>query len=456
MAVPTTLREQSQADSPTARFLSWLRKYAAKAGRPVFAVILAVIIGSIVILFTSTGSLGVRLETVGSAYQALWTGSFGSLTSLSNTLVKVTPLVLASLSVAISFRAGLFNIGAAGQIVMGATAADLLALKAHTWPAWLLIPAMLLVSMFSGAVWGAIVGFLKAWRGAHEVVTTIMLNWVAFYLTDYLIDGPMAAPGGSEQTIALPVNAQLPQITTVYNQTLGQFLPKADPYQYLVDVGLLIALLGVVVYWFISRRTAFGYEIRVLGENPRAAVYAGIPTKRNILLVMIIAGAFAGLGGALHLMGQFPYQLIATSSRIDQTGFDAIGASLLGGLGAFGSLLGSLLFGGLRAASPMVQASGISGDIVLVLEALVLFCIASEFIPALRRILPSWLRLSPVRPTRATASSAAAVALPGAGTGSEVLESDAELEREKVAIDVAVKEASDESAGGESTSAGEK
>lgn len=452
MAVPTTLREQSQAGPPTARFLSWLRKYAAKVGRPLFAVLLAVIIGGIVILFTSSGSPGDRLGVVISAYGSLWTGSFGSLTSLSNTLVKVTPLALASISVAISFRAGLFNIGAAGQIVVGAMAADILAVKAHAWPAGLLIPAMLLVSMIAGGLWGAIVGFLKAWRGAHEVVTTIMLNWVAFFFTDYLIDGPLAAPGGSEQTIALPLNAQLPQITTLYNQTLGQFLPKADPYQYLVDIGLFISLLAVVVYWFISRRTAFGYEVRVLGANPKAAVYAGIPAKRNILLVMTIAGAFAGLGGALHLMGQFPYQLIATTSRIDPTGFDAIGASLLGANTAFGALLGALLFGGLRAASPLVQASGISGDIVLVLEALVLFCIASEFIPALQRIMPRWLRLTSIRPVRVSPAAATVTS-----ADLEVArEGEDEENREKVPIDATVKETFDKSAGGESASVREE
>jgi ABC-type uncharacterized transport system permease subunit len=451
MAVPTMLREQSQAGPPVARLLSWLRKYAAKLGRPIFAVILAVIIGGIVILFTSTGSPGDRLSTVINAYGSLWTGSFGSMASLSNTLVKVTPLALASLSVAISFRAGLFNIGAAGQMTVGAMAADILALKAPGWPAWLLIPSMMLIGMIVGGLWGAIVGFLKAWRGAHEVVTTIMLNWIAFYITDYLISGPFTAPGGSEQTIALPVNAQLPQITTVYNQTLGQFLPKADPYQYLVDVGLFIALLALVVYWFISRRTAFGYEIRVLGTNPKAAVYAGIPAKRNILLVMTIAGVFAGLGGTLHLMGQFPYQLIATTSRLDPTGFDAIGASLLGANTAFGALLGSLLFGGLRAASPLVQASGISGDIVLVLEALVLFCIASEFLPALRRLLPSWLHFTSIRPLSAPTPVAAI-----ATTGTEKVENgEIEESREKVPIDVAVKEPFDECAGGEHASAKE-
>lgn len=393
MAVPT--REMPQAGLPAGRFQLWLRKYTSAVARPFFAVVLSILIGGIVILFTSPGSIGDRLGTVIDAYTALWTGSFGSWLSISSTLIKVTPLILAGLSVAISFRAGLFNIGAAGQIVMGAMAADMIALKLHTWPGWILIPAMLLVSIVIGGIWGAIVGFLKAWRGAHEVVTTIMLNWIAFYVTDYLIDGPFTAPGGSNQTNALPAQAQLPAIATVYNQTLGHFLPHLDPIQYAVDVSLFLALFALIVYWFISRRTTFGYEIRVLGTNPKAAVYAGIPAKRNILLVMTIAGAFAGLGGAVHLMGQFPYQMIALTSRIDQTGFDAIGASLLGMNTAIGVLFGSLLFGGLRAASPLVQASGISGDIVLVLEALVLFCIASEFLPALRRVLPDWLRLIP-------------------------------------------------------------
>ncbi len=407
MAVPTTQRETLPAAPPPApRFLLWLRRYAPAVGRPLFAFLLAIIVGGIVILVTTPGSPGDRFGNVLVAYGALWSGSFGDPMSISNTLVKVTPLIFASLSVAISFKAGLFNIGAAGQIAIGAMAADILALKLHTWPGWLLIPGMILISMLAGGFWGAIVGFLKAWRGAHEVVTTIMLNWIAFYVTDYLIDGPFAAPGGANQTDILPAQAQLPQLTTIYNQTLGQFLPKADPYQYLVDVSLFLAILAIIVYWFISRRTAFGYEIQVLGKNPRAAVYAGIPTKRNILLIMMIAGAFAGLGGALHLMGQFPYQMIATTSRVDQTGFDAIGASLLGANTAVGVLFGSLLFGGLRAASPQVQAAGISGDIVLVLEALVLFSIASEFLPAIRRRLPRWLRFMPDRPTQEIARAA--------------------------------------------------
>lgn len=397
MAVPTIQREASPGGPPTSRLLLWLRKYGSRVGRPLFAVALSILIGSIVIVISTPGSFGDRMSTISEAYSALWTGSFGDAFSISNTLVKVTPLIFASLSVAISFRAGLFNIGAAGQIVMGAMAADILALRATTWPGWLLVPSMMIISMLVGGLWGAIVGFLKAWRGAHEVVTTIMLNWIAFYVTDYFIDGPFTAPGGVNQTNALPLQARLPRITDFYNATLGQILPKADPYMYLVDISFLLALVALVVYWFLSKRTTFGYEIRVLGENPKAAIYAGIPTKRNILLVMAIAGAFAGLGGALHLMGQFPYQMVATTSRVDTTGFDAIGASLLGMNTSIGILFGSLLFGGLRSASPLMQASGISGDIVLVLEALILFCMASEFLPALRRVLPGWLRFTSIR-----------------------------------------------------------
>jgi general nucleoside transport system permease protein len=419
MAVPTTQREASRETSSTPRFLLWLHRYAAALSRPVFAVLLAILIGSVVILITSSGSIGDRFASISGAYAALWIGSFGSFSNAASTLVTVTPLIFASLSVAISFRAGLFNIGAAGQIVMGAMAADILAAKALAWPGWLLVPAMVLVSMLVGGIWGAIVGFLKAWRGAHEVVTTIMLNWIAFYLTDYLIDGPFTAPGGSNQTDALPVQAQLPKIVTLYNLTLGHFFPQLDPFVYPVDVGFLLALLAIIIYWFISRRTTFGYEIRVLGQNPKAAAYAGIPTKRNILLVMAIAGAFAGLGGALHLMGQFPYQMIATTSRTDPTGFDAIGASLLGQNTAIGVLLGSLLFGALRSSSSLMQASGIDGDIVLVLEALVLFCMASEFLPTLRRALPSWLRFSPRGSQMNEPFAVLATPLPGAGSLAE-------------------------------------
>jgi general nucleoside transport system permease protein len=385
MAVPTASKLVTRA-----------RNLGSAISRPLFAVILAMIAGIIVIMITGQGSIVDRFFGALNAYQALYTGSFGNLQSLSFTLTTVYPLILTGLSVAIAFRAGLFNIGAEGQLAVGAMTAGIIGIKASTWPGWLLIPTLLLGGMLAGAVWGGIVGFLKAWRGAHEVVTTIMLNWIAFYVTDYLISGPFNAPHQANQTDSLSAQATLPKVSLFYNHTLGTFLPQIpQPEQYLVDMGIFFALIALVVYWFIIARTTFGYEIRVIGENAKAAKYAGIPIKRNIFAVMAIAGAFSGLAGALRLMGQFPYQLIGNTFAIDTTGFDAIGVALLGRTTAIGVFFSSLLFGGLRQGGTNMQLNAnVPGDLVFIIQALVLFSIASEFLPAIQRSLPDWMSLS--------------------------------------------------------------
>lgn len=390
MAVPTLPRGRA-ARRPTApEFLKWIRRFGSAIGRPVFSVILAIIAGGIVIMITSSGSLGDRFSSATSAYQALLSGSFGTVQSFSFTLVSVGPLILTGISVAIAFRARLFNIGAEGQLAVGAMVADIIGLRANGLPGWLLIPSMMIAAALAGAVWGGIVGFLKAWRGAHEVVTTIMLNWIAFFTTDYLITGPFKAAFGADATAALPPQATLPQLAVLYNNTLGKFLPAiANPTGYLVDFSIILALLALVVYWFIMNRTTFGYEVRVIGDNPKAARYAGISIKKNILAVMMIAGAFSGLAGAFRLMGQFPYELIGSTFRIDTAGFDAIGVALLGHMTATGILFGALLFGGLRQGAGLMQLqAGVPGDLVFIIQALVLFSIASEFLPAIRRRLP--------------------------------------------------------------------
>jgi simple sugar transport system permease protein len=324
--------------------------------------------------------------------------------------------------VAIAFRAGLFNIGAAGQLAVGAMVADMIGLTFSSWPGWILIPTMLLASILAGAIWGGIVGFLKAWRGAHEVVTTIMLNWIAFYGTDYLINSPpFTAPFGVTQTISLSPNATLPPIVDVYNQLFGSFLPPLDSFVYKVDVSLFFALIAVVIYWFIISRTTFGYEIRVIGQNPKAARYAGIPTKRNIFLVMAIAGAFAGLAGSTHLMGQSGYNLSATAFSSDPTGFDAIAVALLGNTTAIGIFLASLFLGGLRSGSTAMQSiAHVDPNLVLIIEALVLFFIAAEFLPVLQRNMPVWLR-SRRRPALVIATvGKTSVDLPEKGNGDAV------------------------------------
>ncbi len=396
MVVPTAQPQAPEQRPPVPGMVLWLRKLWLSMSRPLIAVVLAMFVGGIVIMFTSNGSLLDRFSAALTAYQYLFIGSFGSLFNFSYTLTIVAPLILAGLSVAIAFRAGLFNIGAEGQLAVGAMTAGIIGLKLGAWPGWALIPLMLLSSMFAGAVWGGIVGALKAWRGAHEVVTTIMLNWIAFYVTDYLIDGPFKAPFQANQTETLPAQATLPKVSLFYNNTLGTFLPKiAQPEGYLVDVGVFFALLALVIYWFLMARTTFGYEVRVIGQNQKAARYAGISVKRNIFMVMAIAGAFSGLAGAIGLMGQFPYQLIGTTFSLDPTGFDAIGVALLGRTSAIGVFISALLFGGLRQGSSLMQLkANVPGDLVFIVQALVLFSIAAEFLPAARRAISGRLAAS--------------------------------------------------------------
>jgi len=405
MVVPIVQPTEPEQDTPAPNRLISLRKLGAAIGRPVFAVILAMIAGIIVIMITSSGSLGDRFTEAISAYQALFAGSFGSVQSLSYTLVNVTPLIFTGLSVAIAFRAGLFNIGAEGQLAVGALTASAIGINASHWPGWILIPVLIVASALAGAIWGGIVGLLKAWRGAHEVVTTIMLNWIAFFLGDYLINGPLLDPNLANSTKPLPPQATFPLISVFYNHTLGTFLPQiptAQAQSYLADVTFFFALIALVVYWFLISRTTFGYEVRVIGQNPKAARYAGMPTKRNIVLVMAIAGAFAGLGGAFHLMGQFPYYLTGSTFRIDTVGFDAIGVALLGHTTAIGVFFASLLFGGLRQGAGLMQLNAnVPGDLVYIIQALVLFSIAAEFLPAIQRRLPKGMFSRP-RPSPAT------------------------------------------------------
>src|SRR5256885_4726103 len=238
-----------------------------------------------------------------------------------------------------------------------------------------------------------------------------MLNWISFYVTDYLISSPrFTAPLGVGETNALPDNATLPPMVNYINQFFGTQL---NPFLYRVDISILFALIAIVIYWFITSRTTFGYEIRVIGQNPKAARYAGIPTKRNTFLVMAIAGAFAGLAGSTNLMGQSGYNLTATAFSILPTGFDAIAVALIGQTTAIGILLASLLIGGLRSGSTAMQAlAHVDPNLVLIVEALVLFFIAAQFFPALRRILPGWLRPR-FRPTlQATMIDSTVVGLP--------------------------------------------
>jgi ABC-type uncharacterized transport system permease subunit len=270
--------------------------------------------------------------------------------------------------------------------------------------------------MLAGAGWAGIAGVLKATVGAHEVVTTIMLNYVAQWLLRFLIiGGPLELRAGTSKSLPIGEGARL-----------ATFLPNSDTLQifglpasvYRVHVGLVIALVAVAVFALLLWRTSLGYEIRAAGQSQKAARYAGVSVRRTIIVTMLIAGAFAGLAGAIQIAGVD--HNLTDKYFSDTTGFDAIAVALLGLGSAVGIVLAAILFGALHAGGAVMQAdAGISSSLVLVLQALILFSIAANFLNAIRLRIPG-LGQAPSAPAPAAVGAAlmteAAAAPPQEGT----------------------------------------
>jgi len=299
--------------------------------------------------------------------------------------VYATPLIAAGVAVALPFRAGLFNIGAEGQLLVGTVACTVVGIKLSSLPGAVLIPLELIAGMAAGAAWAGIAGVLKATVGAHEVVTTIMLNYIAQWLIRYLIiGGPLQAPHAFSASSPIGVNGRLPTFFPASNSVIVFGLPSSV---YRVNTGLLIALAAAAVFAFLLWRTALGYEIRAVGQSQKAARYAGVSVARTIIVTMLIAGAFSGLAGAIQLAG-VDHQMTDQYFN-DTTGFDAIAVALLGLGSAQGIVLASLLFGALRTGGAVMQSdAGLSSNLVLVLQALILFSIAANFVGQIRRLIP--------------------------------------------------------------------
>src|SRR5712691_244181 len=380
-----------------------LRRASRALGVPLGSVLLAFVAGAILV--------GVTGGDPFKAYQALICGGFGlfcfggepSILQLSNTLVFVAPLIIAGIAVALPFRAGMFNIGAEGQLIMGAIAAATVGIHLTGWPPWALLPLVLLCGAAGGAAWGGIVGVLKATTGAHEVVTTIMLNFVAqWFLRFLIIGGPLQLPGGSSKSSPIARSAQLATLVP-HNNQLFLGLPGAV---YRAHTGLFVALAAAAVFAFLLWRTSLGYEIRAVGQSQRAARYGGISVRKTLVTSMLIAGAFAGLAGAVQIAGVD--HNLTDQYFTDTTGFDAIAVALLGLNSAAGIILAAILFGALHAGGSVMQSdAGVSGNLVYVLQALILFSIAANFLRGFKLRLPSPGR---VPETPAADAMAAAVA----------------------------------------------
>jgi simple sugar transport system permease protein len=335
---------------------------------PILAVVIALVLGGIVMLAT-----GVSLTSIGIAFGALFTGSVGSISAISETLTAAAPLTLAGLGLALGFRAGLFNIGAEGQLILGGMAAVAVGFMVHA-PAYIHLPLALLAGMLVGAIWAAIAGWLKSATGAHEVITTIMLNFIAMRLSDYMLRNPPIQKAGRSDPISESVlpSAQLPKLLTWLDPSLR------------VHLGIIITLVAVgVVYWLLFKTTT-GFEFRSSGSNPEAARYAGMRSGLIIVLVMACSGALAGLAGANQVLGVLGR---ASPGFSGGAGFDAIAVALLGRSHPVGVLLAGLLFGALEAGGRQMQVSaGVRIDLISIIQALIIIFVAAPML--VRAIFP--------------------------------------------------------------------
>ncbi|MFN2151345.1 MAG: ABC transporter permease [Anaerolineales bacterium] len=321
---------------------------------PLAAVFLALLIGAIILLVSGANPI--------QAYVALFRGAFGSLPAIGRTLEKATPLVFSGLAVAFAFKAGLFNIGAQGQLLFGAITAATIGFGVHGLPPFVHIPLALFGGSLAGALYGAIPGALKVYTGAHEVITTIMLNYIAINVTDYLADGPLkdtASGNVIARTPEILASAKIPSVASI-------------------PLGFVLAILMAVLIWWVLSRTTLGFDIRTVGLNPNAARYAGIRVAFTVILTMVLSGALAGMGGAVETMGVIGRYQPGFNIGL---GFDGITIALLGKTSPLGVIPAAILVGAMKAgASQMQFDAGVAKEIVDVIQALMLFFVAADMI----------------------------------------------------------------------------
>jgi len=385
------------AEAPTANRI--LREiFSGSAVVTVLAVVLALLIAGVLIAATDSGvqtafgyffarpgdSFQAIANAVGGAYSSLFQGSIynflrpgfvNGIKPLTETLTFATPLIVAGLGVALAFRVGMFNIGGRGQMLMASAAAGWVAFSLDLpWGIHMIVA--LLAGLIAGALWAGIAGALKAWTGAHEVIVTIMLNFIAFYLVSWMLRTPglLQAPGSS--------NPKTPPMkdTAVFPELFGP--------QYNLHFGFILVIIATIVVWWILSRSSLGFKFRAVGENPHAARVAGINVPSIYIIGMLIAGALVGLAGVNQVLGTIT---TGFSADIDAgIGFDAITVALLGRSTPWGTFAAGILFGAFKAGGFSMQAAqGVPIEIITVVQALIVLFIAAP--PLVRTIffLPS-------------------------------------------------------------------
>jgi ABC-type uncharacterized transport system permease subunit len=330
---------------------------------PVIATLAALAVGAVLLLIL--GANPVR------AYGALLEGAFGSGNALAETVVKAVPLLLVGLGICIAFRANVINIGGEGQMIVGAILATLVGLSLPAWPGWVVIPLAVFAGFLGGAVWGAIPGALKAYFSVNEILSTVMMNAIAVQLMNFLLRGPMQDPAQAELASKIPQTAPLAQAFR---------LPRLVPTR--LHLGALLAVVLAFLVYILLWRTTLGYRIRAVGQNPYASRYGGIRVRRQIVIALLLSGAFAGLAGAIQVYG-LNYRMITDGSATGFTasaGFNGIVAALFGQLHPIGTIPASFFFGALIVGANRLQrVMQVPSAYILALNGLVvIFVVSSE------------------------------------------------------------------------------
>ena len=353
------MQSETQTGSPIKRFL---RSALDAMLIPMLAILTAVVLGGIIIALVRGNPI--------LAYYGLIDGSFGSAKALSETAVWATPYIFGGLAVALAFKGGLFNIGAEGQLALGATFSALIGYALPLWlgfdiPAIIHLPLAVIVGMAAGALWAAIVGFLKAYTGGHEVINSIMMNYIALNTISFLLNGPMKDPSPTNVIARTPLIADGARMPAIFDGLR-------------IHWGFVFALLVAYLVWWTLNKTTLGFEIRTVGANPDAAKYAGINVKRTVILTMALSGMLAGLAGAVEVTGlNYRHELGFSIGY----GFDAIAIALLGRSHPLGVVLASILFAAMRNGATRMQfLTQMPVDLISMLQALILLFVAADAI----------------------------------------------------------------------------
>jgi simple sugar transport system permease protein len=350
---------------------------ALKIATPFISLVIAMLVGSLVIL--AAGKSPVE------AYTAMFSGAFGGVRQIGETLLRATPLIFTGLAVAYGFRSGLFNIGAEGQLFLGGLAAAFLGVQLAGMPWALAAPTILIASALAGAAWAFIPGLMKARIGAHEVITTMMFSFIGRYLVSWLVTGPLKAEGLVPQTTEIPPESRLPRLADLF-----PFLEGSRAH-----LGIVLGVLVAILIWWILKYTVMGYEARAVGYNPSAAENGGISVAATTIKSLCTSGALAGLAGAVEVMGVHWRLFDQFSSGF---GFTGIAVALLAKNNPIGVIAAAILFGGLSAGAGTMQLEAdVSQKVIFIIQGTVIFLVGAETIV-------TWT-VSKLRPRREAASA---------------------------------------------------